>query len=183
MTCGVYGRNADYAVSVHHHVINRPGTPVVSKIDMHAGAGADSALDGFPFAVEHVTGTFENELAPTLVVNNESSARLIACHLASFNRYGRALSGYGKSPFHNSYSCHLQTLSESQRRNECAAGKTDYYFLHNDRSFHEFDCFMLSSVSRCHRITHAVTCIFAQQLMREPLTGKQRRLIVGLPSR
>ena len=45
------------------------------------GAGPKCGLDYFPFAVEHMSGTVENVLAPTLVANNESFGRLIACRL------------------------------------------------------------------------------------------------------
>ncbi len=85
-------------------MINCLHTRVVSKVDMHMGAGPECGLDYFTFAVEHMSGTVENVLAPTLVANNESFGRLIACSLASFNRCGWACSRHCDSLFYNSYS-------------------------------------------------------------------------------
>ena len=78
---------AGCAVSVHHNVIYCPHTRVIGEVDMHVGAGPDRALHSFPLAVEDMAGTVENVMARTLVVNNESFRRLIACRLTSFNRY------------------------------------------------------------------------------------------------
>ena len=64
---------------------------------MHVGAGPDCGLDSFPLAVEHMSGTVENVTARTLLVNNERLGRLIACRLASFNRYDRARSRHCES--------------------------------------------------------------------------------------
>ena len=74
-----------------------------------------------------MSGTVENVTARTLLVNNERFGRLIACRLASFNRYDRARARHCDSLFYYSY-C-LRTLSEGQRRNQCAAGNTDDYCL------------------------------------------------------
>jgi hypothetical protein len=74
-------RSSIARVLVHHHVIDRPDTRVLGKVDMHAGAGRDATADSFALAVEDVSGSFETELARALAVNHECVGRLIACHL------------------------------------------------------------------------------------------------------
>src|SRR5262249_46329919 len=102
------------------------------KIDVHMSARPDRATYSFSLTVEHVAGAIDDVLAWTLVVNHEGFGRLIACRLASFNAYSRGLSSYCKSLLDG---CSLRNLSESQRRDECAAGDTDDYLLHNYYSF------------------------------------------------
>ena len=74
-------RSSIARVLVHHDVIDRPDTPVLGKVDMHAGAGRDATPDSFALAVEDVSGSFETELARALAVYHECFGRLIACHL------------------------------------------------------------------------------------------------------
>ena len=116
-------------------MINGAGIARVYKVDADVPAGLDWRVNQFAPTVHDVTGPFENVSARIIqerLVDHERSGRLIIGGRASLSRRLDDRSRYCDCFIG---SCSLfGGLRRCQRRNKCAAGKDDDYFLHLDAS-------------------------------------------------
>jgi hypothetical protein len=121
--------------SIYNDVINHAHIACAYVINMHASAGFDRGLHQFPLLVHNVTRPVENIIARIIrpiLANNESFDRLITGGRAFLSR---RFDDRSRDRYWFFSSCCLffvrrTRLGKCQRRNQCAAGETDNYFLH-----------------------------------------------------